>query len=354
MSYPLGWAQLTAVTLISFSIILTSVLLEFIDYRRIQLEPSLEVDRSRGEKLVIDMDIEFPRVPCYMLSLDVMDLSGERQHDVSHDMTKQRIAADGTLLEEKRMGQLKGDVERAALDKDPNYCGSCYGAAPPPNGCCNSCEEVRQAYVRQGWSFVNPDGIEQCVEEGWSEKMEQQNEEGCRLSGKVRVNKVIGNLQFSYGSTFMRHGMNIAELVPYLRDRNHHDFGHRINKFHFGADTTVSGAMQAKEMKTRRALHIHDPLTGRSNHRHDGRSSASASAASVRRRPRVGGVEGGFASETGTQLVSTNKQSWPSGRALYSHLRLSLLFEVADIRKLQLHVPVLRESPLPLPLPAFP
>lgn len=53
------------VTFLSFSIILTSVLLEFIDYRRIHLEPSIMVDRSRGEKLAIDMDITFPRVPCY-------------------------------------------------------------------------------------------------------------------------------------------------------------------------------------------------------------------------------------------------------------------------------------------------
>jgi len=57
--------ELTAVTFISFSIILTSMLIEFIDYRRIHLEPSIEVDRSRGEKLVIEMDITFPRVPCY-------------------------------------------------------------------------------------------------------------------------------------------------------------------------------------------------------------------------------------------------------------------------------------------------
>ena len=52
-------------TFISFSIILTSMMIEFIDYRRIHLEPSIEVDRSRGEKLVIDLDMTFPRVPCY-------------------------------------------------------------------------------------------------------------------------------------------------------------------------------------------------------------------------------------------------------------------------------------------------
>lgn len=52
-------------TLISFSIILTSIMLEWVDYRRVLIEPSIEVDRSRGEKLVIDMDVTFPRVPCF-------------------------------------------------------------------------------------------------------------------------------------------------------------------------------------------------------------------------------------------------------------------------------------------------
>jgi hypothetical protein len=34
-------------------------MLEFVDYRRVHLEPSILVDRSRGEKLVIEMDISF-------------------------------------------------------------------------------------------------------------------------------------------------------------------------------------------------------------------------------------------------------------------------------------------------------
>jgi 7-cyano-7-deazaguanine synthase in queuosine biosynthesis len=45
--------------------------------------------------------------------------------------------------------------------KDPNYCGDCYGGEKPPSGCCNTCEEVRDAYMRKGWSFTNADNIEQ-------------------------------------------------------------------------------------------------------------------------------------------------------------------------------------------------
>ena len=93
-------------------------MLEFVDYRRVQLEPSIVVDRSRGEKLVIEMDITFPKVPCYrewlyilgsnslmillrslVLSLDVIDISGEHQMDLEHDISKTRVSKEGRDLE---------------------------------------------------------------------------------------------------------------------------------------------------------------------------------------------------------------------------------------------------------------
>ncbi|AFR97842.1 COPII-coated vesicle component Erv46 [Cryptococcus neoformans] len=255
-------------TFISLSIILTSVMLEFIDYRRIHLEPSIIVDRSRGEKLVIDFDIEFPRVPCYLLSLDVMDISGEHQTEFEHQVTKTRMNKDGNVISKVQGSQLKGDVERANLNQDPNYCGSCYGAPPPESGCCNSCEEVRQAYGRKGWSFSDPEGIEQCVEEGWMDKMKEQNEEGCRIDGHIRVNKVIGNLHFSPGRSFQNNMMQMLELVPYLRDKNHHDFGHIVHKFRFGGDMTKAEELTVlpKEQRWRDKLGLRDPLQGMKAH----------------------------------------------------------------------------------------
>jgi hypothetical protein len=43
-------------------------------------KPAQLVDKSRGEKLVVNMNITFPRVPCYLLSVDIMDISGEHQN----------------------------------------------------------------------------------------------------------------------------------------------------------------------------------------------------------------------------------------------------------------------------------
>lgn len=74
--------------------------------------------------------------------------------------------------------------------------------------------------------------------------------------------QVIGNLHFSPGRSFQNNAMQIQEIVPYLRDNNHHDFGHIINKFRFGADIPQAqeAALLPREMATRRRLGIKDPL----------------------------------------------------------------------------------------------
>jgi len=148
--------------------------------------------------------------------------------------------------------------------KAADYCGSCYGGQEPEGGCCNTCEDVRQAYVNKGWSFTNPDGIEQCIDEHWSEKLKEQSNEGCNISGRLRVNKVIGNIHFSPGRSFRSSSRNIYELVPYLRnDGNRHDFSHTIHQFAFMGDDeyNVRKAHVGKRMKKTLGLDK-NPLDG--------------------------------------------------------------------------------------------
>src|SRR5262245_43790053 len=90
-----------------------------------------------------------------------MDISGEHQNDLTHDIFKTRLDETGHSIESIKAQELKGDLERVAKARVPDYCGSCYGGTPPASGCCNSCEEVRESYIRKGWSFGDPDGIDQ-------------------------------------------------------------------------------------------------------------------------------------------------------------------------------------------------
>lgn len=59
-----------------------------------------------GEKMEIHMNISFPRVPCELLTLDVMDVSGEIQTGVMHGVNKVRLAPEaegGREIESKAL-----------------------------------------------------------------------------------------------------------------------------------------------------------------------------------------------------------------------------------------------------------
>jgi hypothetical protein len=239
-------------TLAAAAFILTFMSIEFMDYRQVNIDTSLVVDKSRGERLTVQMNVTFPRVPCYLLSLDVIDISGETQQDITHNILKTRLTDTGVPVPHSHSGELRNELDKLNEQKAADYCGSCYGGQEPEGGCCNTCEDVRQAYVNKGWSFTNPDGIEQCIDEHWSEKLKEQSNEGCNISGRLRVNKVIGNIHFSPGRSFRSSSRNIYELVPYLRnDGNRHDFSHTIHQFAFMGDDeyNVRKAHVGKRMK---------------------------------------------------------------------------------------------------------
>lgn len=88
--------------------------------------------------------------------------------------------------------------------------------------CCNTCEDVREAYRKKGWAFNSPEGIEQCNREGWTAKMKAQEKEGCQVFGYLEVNKVQGNFHFAPGKSFQqhhvhgRHRLSRGVSIPFL------------------------------------------------------------------------------------------------------------------------------------------
>lgn len=85
---------------------------------------------------------------------------------------------------------------------------SCYGAETTDQPCCNTCEEVREAYRIKGWAFNNPSTIDQCVKEGWTDKLKDQINEGCNVKGLIEVSKVAGNVHFAPGKSFQQHSVH--------------------------------------------------------------------------------------------------------------------------------------------------
>jgi endoplasmic reticulum-Golgi intermediate compartment protein 3 len=105
----------------------------------------------------------------------------------------------------------------------------------------------------------------QCVKEGWSVKLKEQSNEGCNIAGRLRVNKVIGNIHLSPGRSFQTStSQNIYELVPYLRDDgNRHDFSHLIHHFAFEGDDEYDASKYEAASYMRKRMSIdYNPLDG--------------------------------------------------------------------------------------------
>ncbi|KAG8682088.1 hypothetical protein FRC11_000266 [Ceratobasidium sp. 423] len=265
-------------TILSVAVIFAFTIVELIDYWRVGMASDIIVDASRGEQISVKMNITFPRVPCYLLSLDITDVSGDTQQDVSHHILKTRLDTSGQVMHENTLNyRIRSEVEHTLLSRPKDYCGSCYGGEEPEGGCCQTCESVRQAYLTKGWSFDDPDMIEQCVAEHWTTHIHEQNSEGCRLSGRVRINKVTGNFHFSPGRSFISNRGYAHDLVPYLKDGNHHDFGHYIHEFHFEGDREIEDSWRPGDRGTewrKRVGSEKHPLDGVSAHVNHGRSSS--------------------------------------------------------------------------------
>ncbi|KAL1935903.1 hypothetical protein VTP01DRAFT_37 [Rhizomucor pusillus] len=230
------------VTVLSALLIAYLVMSEFIAYRTPTWQPELVVDRGRKDKMTIHFNVTFPKMPCHMLTLDIMDDSGEHISGYMHDVYKVRLDPFGKRIHTEKADKLGDNTHGAqlAFQKQENECGSCYGArAVREDGCCNTCEDVRQAYANMGWGMANPDDIEQCVREGWREKIEKQSNEGCNIHGQIAVNKVRGNFHIAPGQSFQQANMHVHDLKEYTEgasDGHAFDMSHTIHYLKFGPD----------------------------------------------------------------------------------------------------------------------
>ncbi|KAI9188195.1 ER-derived vesicles protein erv46 [Blastocladiella emersonii ATCC 22665] len=233
------------VTLVSAFVIALLLVSEWIDYMTPTKHTRLMVETGRKAKMDIYFNLTIPKVPCVTLSLDVMDVSGEHHDfgDLSHDIYKVRLDPNGRPID---AAPQKGTVGDALKEKDIDlktaasgnatdgkpYCGSCYGATPPASGCCNSCKDIEDAYGRMGWSFRGSENMEQCIREGYDEKMKAQMAEGCNIYGHLNINKVAGNFHLAPGRTFQQAQGHIHDMMALL-DRQF-DFTHTIHYLSFG------------------------------------------------------------------------------------------------------------------------
>lgn len=215
------------VTIISTSIVVILIFLEFLAYMTPNLSEELFVDTTRGHKLRINLDITLHNLACNYLSLDAMDSSGDQHLRVDHDIFKHRLDLQGNPL--KEVDPIKEIVAVSPSNKNTT-CGSCYGAENNSTHCCNTCESVLEAYRLKKWN-VQLDKIEQCKDQYKRSDLDAFKE-GCRVQGHLEVNRMAGSFHIAPGSSFSIRQFHIHDFqitdVKLSHSINHLSFGDKI------------------------------------------------------------------------------------------------------------------------------
>mmetsp|Transcript_32999 Transcript_32999/g.77113 ORF Transcript_32999/g.77113 Transcript_32999/m.77113 type:complete len:383 (+) Transcript_32999:113-1261(+) len=199
-----------AVTVVTAFIISLLFWTEIGEFLSVEVNDSISVDTRINQKLHIGLDITFPHLRCDEVSVDTVDSSGDNQVDVHGSLDKLPLDAEGR--------QVAGDEPTKKGD-----CLPCLEAADDEHTCCNSCQELKDAYVAKGLAYYHVlDFAEQC-----------KHSIGCRVKGQVIVNKVSGNVHVALGHSTIRDGKHVHEF-------NMHDLtdgfntSHEIHSISFG------------------------------------------------------------------------------------------------------------------------
>jgi endoplasmic reticulum-Golgi intermediate compartment protein 3 len=154
------------ITVICTVVIIILFTYEWLAYVTIEVDQELFVDLTRNQKLTINLNMTLPHFPCQLLSVDAMDVSGEHQSDVVKGLKKIRLDKEGKIIEEAAAPHSSIPSTTSSTDKpstantvlDPandnkTKCLSCYGAEASNFKCCNTCNDVRNAYRQKNWHF---------------------------------------------------------------------------------------------------------------------------------------------------------------------------------------------------------
>ena len=82
-----------AVSMACTLLIAVLTVIEVADYLQVKQDDHLFVDTSRGQQLRINMNVTFPALPCSVLSLDTLDVSGNHAANSMQNIHKVRLDA---------------------------------------------------------------------------------------------------------------------------------------------------------------------------------------------------------------------------------------------------------------------
>ncbi|XP_050219276.1 uncharacterized protein LOC126669769 [Mercurialis annua] len=192
------------VSVIGLVIMATLFLHELTYYLSTYTLHQMSVDLKRGETLPIHINITFPSLPCDVLSVDAIDMSGKHEVDLDTNIWKLRLNSYGHIVGTEYLSDLV-EKEHAAHkhDEDKDH--------------------------EDSDSKINAHGFDQTAE-NLIKKVKQAlaNGEGCRVYGVLDVQRVAGNFHISV------HGLNIFVAQMIFEGAIHVNVSHLIHDLSFG------------------------------------------------------------------------------------------------------------------------
>ncbi|KAL0368870.1 UNVERIFIED_CONTAM: Endoplasmic reticulum-Golgi intermediate compartment protein 3 [Sesamum calycinum] len=192
------------VSIVGLIIMATLFLHELTYYLSTYTVHQMAVDLKRGETLPIHINMTFPSLPCDVLSVDAIDMSGKHEVDLDTNIWKLRLNKDGQIVGTEYLSDL---VEKEHA----------HGHGDNKDHHEESDHKIKLHTLDEG--------AENMIK---NVKHALANGEGCRVYGVLDVQRVAGNFHISV------HGLNIFVAQMIFEGSSRVNVSHIIHDLSFG------------------------------------------------------------------------------------------------------------------------
>ncbi|KAK8672714.1 hypothetical protein V6N13_111078 [Hibiscus sabdariffa] len=208
------------VSIVGLVIMATLFIHELTYYLAIYTVHEMSVDLTRGETLPIHINMTFPSLPCDVLSVDAIDMSGKHEVDLDTNIWKLRLNSHGHIIGTEYLSDL---VEKEHATHN-------HGLLVK-DGTLEfiSIDDDEKEHHDDSDKKLHAFGFDQEAE-NMIKKVKQalENGEGCRVYGILDVQRVAGNFHISV------HGLNIYVAQMIFGGATHVNVSHVIHDLSFG------------------------------------------------------------------------------------------------------------------------
>ncbi|KAJ7554843.1 hypothetical protein O6H91_05G011800 [Diphasiastrum complanatum] len=188
------------VSILGLLIMATLFVHELRFYLTINTVHQMSVDVQRGEKLPIHINMTFPSLPCQILSVDALDMSGKHEVDLDTNIWKLRLHKDGYIMGSEYLSDLV-EGEHKKHDHGENHHNDGHFYHSSSKDLVKVVQEIKNAL---------------------------RDEEGCRVFGVLDVERVAGNFHISM------HGLSIVVAQQIFQSVKQVNVSHIIHDLSFG------------------------------------------------------------------------------------------------------------------------